>query len=98
MPGGKTQYKKSWGSQKDGNGDLINSWCSSSSTSQYFGYCILCKADISVDNSGINQLIQHAKSKKHNRIRNVFFSPGQSKLTATTQEDNEQRVDTLLCA
>ena len=43
-----------------------------------------------MDNSGINQLIQHATSKKHNRIRNVVFSPGQSKRTATTQEDNEQ--------
>lgn len=90
MPGGKTQYKPSWGSQKDDNGDLINSWCCSSSTSVFSGYCKLCKTNISVDNSGINQLLQHAKSKKHVKMRNVVLSPGQSKLTATVKEDKDQ--------
>ena len=84
MPGGKIRYKPSWGSQKDGNGDLINSWCCSSSTSVCSGYCKLCKTNLSVDN------LQHAKSKKHVKMRNVVLSPGQSKLTATVKEDKEQ--------
>ena len=90
MPGGKTQYKPSWGSQKAGNGDLINSWCCSSSTSVFSGYRKLYKTNISVDNSGINKLLQHAKYKKHVKIRNVVLSPGQSKLTATVKEDKDQ--------
>ena len=90
MPGGKTQYKPSLGSQKDGNGELINSWCCSSSTSVFSGYCKLCKTNISVDNSGINQLLQHAKAKKHVKMRNVVLSPGQSNLTATVKEDKDQ--------
>ena len=90
MPGGKTQYKPSWVSQKDGNGDLINSWCCSSSRSVFSGYCKLCKTNISVDNSGINQLLQHAKSKKHVKMRNVVLRPGQSKLTARVKEDKDQ--------
>lgn len=90
MPGGKTKYKPSWGSEKDGNGDFLKSWCCSSSTSEFSGYCKLCKTNISVDNSGLNQLLQHAKSKKHVKMRNIILSPGQSKLTVTVTEEKEQ--------
>ena len=36
---GKTKFRPSWCAEKDGKGDLLNSWCSSSVTSSYAGYC-----------------------------------------------------------
>jgi hypothetical protein len=68
----------------DGNNDKIQSWCKAGS-SVYTGYCTLCKKEVSVENAGLLQLVQHSNSQKHRQARNVVMNPGQSKLIITQE-------------
>jgi hypothetical protein len=84
MPGGHTKFNMSWGLKDDGNNDKIQSWCKAGS-SVYTGYCTLCKKEVSVENAGLLQLVQHSKSQKHRQARNVVMNPGKSKLIITQE-------------
>ncbi|KAG8192189.1 hypothetical protein JTE90_009953 [Oedothorax gibbosus] len=64
MPGGRTKFQSKWLEVKDGNGNLISDWCTATK-SEYEAYCLICKTSLSVSNSGIAQLQQHALRQKH---------------------------------
>ena len=74
----------SWGLKNDGNNDKIQSWCKAGSFA-YAEYCTICKKEVSVENAGLLQLVQHSKSQKHRQARNVVMNPGQSKLIITQE-------------
>lgn len=85
MPGGKTKFNVSWGLKDDANNDKINTWCQAGST-PYNAYCNYCKKEVSVDNSGLAQLVQHSKTTKHKDARKILVNPAQSKLSVGKPE------------
>lgn len=64
MLGGKTAFQTTWLEHNDCSKTEISSWCRKGSD-QFHVYCTVCYKEISCDNSGLEQLLQHARGTKH---------------------------------
>lgn len=64
MPGGNTRFNRSWLQQKDGNGDLIDNWCTPGKD-VFSVNCTYCKKIVAINHSGLEQVLQHARGSKH---------------------------------
>lgn len=51
----------------------VGTWCRKGRT-DYTGYCVLCKKELSCDNAGLEQILQHARGKKHQDFVNSMKS------------------------
>ena len=78
MPDYKTKFSESWLSLVDGSGEKVGEWCRKKD--DYTVHCIVCKADIKCSNSGKQQVLQHAKNKKHLDLCKNFNDNSQSQL------------------
>jgi len=67
MPHGSAKFQASWLDQTDVDGHRIDDWCTSCKTSKHKAFCTLCIKDFAIDNSGLTQIQQHAKSEKHRK-------------------------------
>ena len=72
MPHGSTKFQVSWLDQNDIDGFKIGDWCTSCKTLKKQGL-----KDISVKNSGLPQIQQHAKGEKHRKLSQARFSQTQ---------------------
>lgn len=88
MPDYKTKFNDSWLEKVDANGHVLKMWCKKNST--YTGHCSICNRTIACD-SGLPQLLSHAKGEKHKDLMKSHFSSTQRRLTATktTRDDDE---------
>jgi len=64
MPGGNTHFNHSWLQQKDGNGDLIDNWCTPGKD-VLSANCTYCKKMVAINHSGLEQVLQRARGSKH---------------------------------
>lgn len=75
MPGGKTAFQTTWLEHNDCSKTKISSWCRTGSD-QFHAYCTVCYKEISCDNSGLEQLLQHARGTKHQtRVQELAKQP-----------------------
>ena len=77
MPHGSTKLQVSWLDQTDIDGFKIGDWCTPCKTSKNKAFCTLCLKDISIENSGLPQIQQHAKGEKHRKLSQARFSQTQ---------------------
>ena len=82
MPRYKSKFSESWAREKDVFGDVVGSWCHSGNT-QDTALCTYCKKEFSIANSGLRQILQHAKTDKHKKLRGIVSHPKQTKLVST---------------
>ena len=75
MPGGRTQFNSEWLDHTDTNGHRIGKWCEMNSTSKFEGFCMFCKKTIRCDNSGLQQILQHATGKSHIKLTKRARNP-----------------------
>ena len=73
MPNSSTKFQVSWLDQTDIDGLKIGDWCTSCKTSKNKAFCTLCLKDISVENSVLPQIQQHAKGEKHRKLSQARF-------------------------
>lgn len=79
MPAGHTKFSSSWLTHIDSNGKSLSAWCRKGKDDIH-GYCRFCDCDIKCDNSGKQQLLQHAKKDKHRQSIRYVTDDKQSKL------------------
>ena len=82
MPAGHTKFSASWLSCVDVNNQSVGEWCRKGKD-DFHGYCCFCDTDIKCDNSGKEQLLQHAKKEKHKQATKHVRSTNQAKLLVT---------------
>lgn len=98
MPGGKTKFADAWLTLTDENGQQVSEWCQKGKN-EFYGYCTFCRVDIKCDNSGKQQILQHATKKKHIESTKFATDKKQSKLLftkSTTQESSCGSANTKL--
>ena len=83
MPSGKTKFNSSWLEAIDSNEQKLTQWCRIGKD-EFHGYCRFCDVDIKCDNSGKNQLLQHAKKEKHKEAIRFVQDKTQPKLHMAT--------------
>ena len=67
---GKNHFCDSWLDEVDGNGDKLSVYVQKESTHTF--KCSYCqKSDLSFENQGLLQIIQHAQGKKHRKIADI---------------------------
>ena len=81
MAHSKTTFQAKWLEQIDDSGVLIGLWCRAVDGAPYKATCILCRKQISCDNSGLHQIKQHAKGENHKRASKLHFSTSQAKFS-----------------
>lgn len=91
MPHGSTKFQVSWLEQTDVDGHKISDWGRACKTSKYKAFCILCMKKISIDNSGLPQLVQHSKGGKHKARYKAKFSQTQRHYTLASSSNNTVR-------
>ena len=79
MPGGYTKFNAAWLSHVDANNQTIGKWCRKGKD-DYHAYCHFCDSEIKCDNSGKQQVLQHAKQAKHRESIKHLQDNQQSKL------------------
>ena len=90
MPGGKTRFQSSWLEQEDSNKQKIGLWCVKGS-SDFEVKCLWCCKSWSCANSGIEQVLEHAKGKKH-EDKAKLQSKAQPRLVATATSTGEKTL------
>ncbi|KAJ8033350.1 hypothetical protein HOLleu_23560 [Holothuria leucospilota] len=92
MSHSKTTFQAWWLEQMDDSGVRIGLWCRTVDGAPYKATCILCKKQISCDNSGLHQIKQHAKGENHKRASKIHFSTSQSRFSwkGVAKKDDSQ--------
>lgn len=62
----KTKFNSDWRSLLNDSNEKFGLWLKKGS-SDYFGYCALCRTEFAVDKAGISQVKSHEKSEKHKK-------------------------------
>ena len=70
MPDGQTQFAGAWLSSMDTTGQKISEW-SNIAKDDYHGYCQFCNSDITIDNAGKAQLLQHTSKRNIRKQSNI---------------------------
>lgn len=90
MPGGKTRFQPSWLEKEDCNKQKIGLWCTKGNN-DFEVKCIWCCKTWNCANSGIEQVLQHAKGKKH-VDKAKLQDKSQPKLVATSTSVGERTL------
>jgi hypothetical protein len=67
MPAGQTKFQNSWLDEEDCSGKKVGVWCRKG-TSDHKAFCTVCMKEVACDNNGLDQVLQHAKGKKHRAL------------------------------
>ena len=87
MPHGKTKFNHSWLGKTDCNGHLLRTWCAKDSSSDFAGYCLLCKKTIQCGNNGAVQILKHAEGQKHKDIAKMKISTSSTQMFFNVSKD-----------
>lgn len=90
MPHGSTTFQTNWLEQVDVDGHRIKDWCAPCKTSKYKAYCTLCLKEVSINNSGLAQLQQHAKTQGHKTKAKTKFSETQRHFVLSERPGSER--------
>ena len=88
MSHSKTKFNIAWLKKKDGNGHLLEWWCHEHKKDRFVAVCRICEKDISISNSGVYALLQHAGRKVHREKAMVRYSNMESKLLKAKEVDD----------
>ncbi len=83
----KTKFQEIWLSGIDANGHAISAWCKPDKD-VYKAFCTIYIKAFSVENSGIDQVKQHSKGKKHTAKACAALSTNQGRIIRNSTEAN----------
>jgi len=92
---GKTKFNHSWLEKTDCNGHLLRTWCAKDSSSDFAGYCLLCKKTIQCGNNGAVQILHHAEGQKHKDIAKMKISTSSTQMFQRINLQHHKVVDYL---
>lgn len=71
MPVAFTKFQEKWLEVNDYIGDVLGSWCAKRKT-EGEAICLLCKYTLSISNSIISMLLNHAERQKHIKAQKLM--------------------------
>ena len=77
MPKEIKNFQRSWLTKVDSHGHKLLSWCKEHTSSPNHGFCSVCSKSLSCGNSGLFQILNHAKSKERTETAKAKYGKSQ---------------------